>query len=206
MVQIASDLSLLPRPVPVPGLRLTPAERAEVVIDFSRYRLGTRLVLSDAAAGPVMCFDVTRVAPDNSRVPAAFGPALARPLAAVTRRFELMIDARTGTFLLNGRSFDPGRADVTVRRGSTEIWEVHNASPASAPFPHNFQVVRCTVLSRNGVPPPATETGWQDTVSLAPGESVRLLTAFSQYPGRQVFGCHLLDHSCAAAGRLDVVA
>ena len=206
VTQIASDRSLLPRPVPVRSLRLSPAERADVVIDFSRYRLGTRLVLADAAAGPVLRFDVTRVAPDNSRLPDTFGPAPALPTATVTRRVELAIDARAGTFLLNGRSFDPGRVDVTALRGSTEIWAVHNAGPAPVPLNLHLGPAHVTVLSRDGAPPPATEAGWKDTVPLAPGERVRLLATFSGYPGRYTFGCRLLDHTPALTGRLDLVA
>jgi spore coat protein A len=208
LTQIASDLSLLPAPVPAQSVRLTPAERLDVVIDFSRYPIGTQLVLEDASAGQVMRFDVARVAPDNSRVPATLRPALTLPTATVTRQVTLMIDLATGAFTVNGQSFDPARVDFTIKRGTTEIWEVHNANVTPA-IPHNFHMhlVRFTVLSRNGAAPPATETGWKDTVSLAGGETVRLQTTFTEFTGKYVFHCHMLDHSSAGMmGRMDIVA
>jgi spore coat protein A, manganese oxidase len=51
IVQIATDAGLLPAPVAVKQIPLAMAERAEVVIDFAKYRAGTRIVLQDRSAG-----------------------------------------------------------------------------------------------------------------------------------------------------------
>ena len=73
LTQIASDGGLLPAPVRRSEIVLGPAERAEVVIDFSGRPVGSSLVLYDLS-GPVLRFDVTRTAADTSRVPAQLRP------------------------------------------------------------------------------------------------------------------------------------
>ncbi|AHH96774.1 multicopper oxidase family protein [Kutzneria albida] len=66
--QIGTDSGLLPEPVELPegGLVLAPAERADLLVDFSQFEGGSVQLLNDApdaAASPqVMRFDVTRFA------------------------------------------------------------------------------------------------------------------------------------------------
>ncbi|HET9257155.1 MAG TPA: hypothetical protein VFO16_18420 [Pseudonocardiaceae bacterium] len=79
LVQIASDGGLLPAPVAVKSVELFVAERAEVVIDFSRYQPGTQIILRNVAdpnplTQPVMRFDVVGTAPDNSQIPGTLCP------------------------------------------------------------------------------------------------------------------------------------
>ncbi len=57
MIQIGTDGGLLPAPVPRTRLSIGSAERVDVVVDFSGYPVGSKLVLSDAT-GPVLRFDV----------------------------------------------------------------------------------------------------------------------------------------------------
>jgi FtsP/CotA-like multicopper oxidase with cupredoxin domain len=94
---IANDGNLLPAPLTMKNVQLGVAERADIVIDFSRYLPGTKLYLvnrlvqtsgqgPDAAANPrdinglltdpgvqIMRFDIGGLPPvrDNSRVPAS---------------------------------------------------------------------------------------------------------------------------------------
>jgi spore coat protein A len=73
LVQIATDGGLLDRPVVAPGITLSPAERTEVVVDFSGRALGTtvdllnRLGAGDTAA--LLRFEVVRRADEDSQVP-----------------------------------------------------------------------------------------------------------------------------------------
>lgn len=63
MVQIGSDGGLLSRPIPFDTLDTAPAQRFDVVIDFARYRPGTRVRLvnrlGSGSTAEVMCMDVT---------------------------------------------------------------------------------------------------------------------------------------------------
>ncbi|WP_282693499.1 multicopper oxidase domain-containing protein [Streptomyces sp. CC208A] len=206
LTQIASDGGLLERPVTVPVLTLSPGERADVVIDFSRYPLGTRLVLKNNGTNlpdrltQVLGFDVTHTADDPSSVPPVLRtlPAAADlPTAAVTRDIVLSMDEDgrpEPRGFVNGRMYDPDRVDTTVAFGTSEIWNVTNANRHAA---HNFHLhlVQFRVLERGGRPVGPAEAGLKDTVRVAAGETVRLHVTFDGYRGDYVYHCHMLDHS-----------
>ncbi|WP_435058227.1 multicopper oxidase family protein [Streptomyces sp. bgisy060] len=206
LIQVASDGGLLERPVPLPVLTLSPGERADVVIDFSRHPIGTRLVLRNTGpglpeqTGQVLRFDVTHTAADPSSVPRvlrALPPVTALPAASVTRDIALAMDEDgrpEPRGFINGRTYEPGRIDTTVGFGTSEIWNVTNTN---ARAPHNFHLhlVQFRVLERGGRPPAPAETGLKDTVRVMPGETVRLHITFDGYRGDYVYHCHMLDHS-----------
>lgn len=197
MTQIATDGGLLPAPVPRSTLLLSPGERVEIVVDFSRHPLGTQLVLADTT-GPVLRFDVVRRARDNSRVPDRLRELPPLPEATATREvvlgFGFVGDVPMG--LINGRPFDPDRIDAKIKLGTTEIWRITNGD-VEYQVPHNFHthLVQFRVLDRDGNPPLPGETGRKDTVHIRPGESVRVQATFGDYTGRFLYHCHLLEHS-----------
>lgn len=195
MTQIGSDGGLLPAPLVRTSLVLGPAERAEVVVDFSRFPVGTQLVLADVT-GPVLRFDVARSSVDTSTVPARLRPLSALPAATNTREFTLNVDPAQFASVINGRVFDPNRVDATIRRGSTEIWKINNID-TQFNVDHTFHIhlVQFRVLDRDGVPPDPWDAGWKDTVLIRPGTSLRLQATFADYLGRYVFHCHMLEHS-----------
>ncbi|MFE4977127.1 multicopper oxidase family protein [Kitasatospora sp. NPDC056651] len=205
ITQIGSDGGLLERPHTTDTVDLSPGERADVVIDFSRYRPGTGVVLTNSMPpgpaehiGQVLRFDVSRPAPDPSAVPDRLRTLPA--LGPVARERTVVLKVEEGGAglaprgLIDGRAYDPGRVDARVAFGTSEIWTVVNAN---TDIPHNFHLhlVQFRVLSRNGAPPGPGEAGLKDTVRLMPGESVRLQAAFDSYRGRYPYHCHLLDHS-----------
>ena len=102
---------------------------------------------------------------------------------------------RGGMFRINGKSMDINRIDFQVKRNSTEIWEISNASPMAHPFHvHNVQF---RVLDRNGKAPHPAETGLKDTVLVHGGEVVRIIMQFPEYSDAKVpymYHCHILEH------------
>src|SRR5262249_58910102 len=132
-VQVATDQGLLPAPVSLPIIRLAMAERVEVVIDFSVYSIGTRIVLQNRAGrgrlSRVMCFDVVRKERDDSFVPASFA-------AAETLRTSQAVRTRTFVFggrptlglppgvrwVINGEAFDPERTESEPRCVVFCVW------------------------------------------------------------------------------------
>jgi FtsP/CotA-like multicopper oxidase with cupredoxin domain len=198
MVQIASDGGLLPAPVERTELRLSPAERTEIVVDFSRFPLGSQVVMGNDS-GPVIRFDVVRTASDSSRVPSTLRSLPGMPRATATRNmdfyFDVSVDPPLGT--INGIPFDPNRVDVPVRRGTTEIWNVTNADPIEFDVPHNFHLhlVQFRVLSRDGGAPDPDDLGRKDTVLLPPRRTVQVQITFGDYTGRFPYHCHFLEHS-----------
>jgi FtsP/CotA-like multicopper oxidase with cupredoxin domain len=207
LTQIATDGGLLPAPVRIGSVDLAPAERVEVVIDFAKYPVGTQLVLTDALAGPIMRFDVTHGASDHSRVPSALRPLPPLPAATTTRQFSIGLDLATFQFVINGKTFDPSRVDLTIKRGTTEIWEVTNTDTRFG-IPHDFHLhlVQFRVLDRDGVPVPAGEAGLKDTVLIGPGQKVRLQATFTDFIGRYMYHCHMIDHSSTGMmGQMEIV-
>ncbi len=62
------------------------------------------------------------------------------------------------------------------------------------------------ILAINGAPPAATHAGWKDTVNVPAMGSARIIVRFSDYAGRYVFHCHVLEHEDRAMmARFDVV-
>lgn len=195
MIQIGTDGGLLPAPVAVSEVKLTPAERVEVVIDFSGVPLGTRVVLEDAS-GPVVGFDVTSTATDTSRLPDRLIPMPALPAATVTRDISLSFDPSKLAFTVNGKTFDATRVDARVVNGTTEIWRVTNRDTLFG-IDHDFHLhmVQFRVLDTDGVPPSPGEAGWKDTVHVPPGSTVRVQATFSGFTGKYMYHCHFPEHS-----------
>ncbi|MGW3494314.1 multicopper oxidase family protein [Streptomyces sp. NPDC001020] len=204
IVQIGSDGGLLPRPHTTESVFLSAGERADVVIDFSRYRVGTQLVLQNTTGsgpaeliGQVMRFDVTRTAYDPSRIPAVLRSLPPLPTPTGERSIALQMDEGGATppqGYVDGKVYDPNRVDSVIRYGASEVWTVTNLNQV---IPHNFHMhlVQFRVLERNGQSPGPAEAGLKDTVSLKPGETVKLQATFDTFRGLYVYHCHMLDHS-----------
>ncbi len=214
MIQIASDGGLLPRPAPTSVITVWPAERAEAVVDFSRYPVGTSVVLQNGAAFPgeepaVMRFDVVRKATDDSEVPSSLRPVPVFGTPTVERTFVMTFDPATGQMLINGKTFDMDRVDISPTRGTTEVWTIVNPADQVIPIPHVFHahLEQFRVLDRNGNPPDASEQGLKDTVRVLPGETVRILIRFTRFTGRYLYHCHMLEHShLGMMGQMEIVA
>jgi len=62
-----------------------------------------------------------------------------------------------------------------------------------------FRVIGRSVSSRfagyrNTVDAGFVDDGWKDTVLVMPGEHVRILAHFADYPGLFLYHCHMLEH------------
>ncbi|WP_343950132.1 multicopper oxidase family protein [Nonomuraea longicatena] len=200
ITQIASDGGLLPEPVRMTEIVLSSAERAEIVVDFSRLPIGSQLVLHNGTI-PVMRFDVVRNASDYSLVPHTLRPLPALPPASVTRditmSFDLSGPGPLPVGLVNGRPYDPNRVDAQIRSGATEIWNVSNVDTLPGVI-HNFHLhmTHFRVLERDGGPPLPEDEGLKDTVFLPFGGRVKIQATFGGgFTGRYVYHCHFLEHS-----------
>ncbi len=115
---------------------------------------------------------------------------------ALQRDFTMGLDEATGKFVINGKPFDPNRVDVRTRLGTTEVWKITNTDTRLG-IPHSLHchLVQFRVLDRDGKPPAPHESGLMDVVPIHPGESVRVAATLTDYPGRYVYHCHMLDHA-----------
>ena len=184
-VQIASDQTCWRRPSSS-RLALAMAERVEVVVDFSVYPLGTRVVLEnrrgEGQLRSVMRFDVVRTARDDSRVPERLGDI--EPLdwsqAARTRTFVFGGKPTLGVppgvqWVINGEPFDPLRVDASPRLDDVEVWRFVNRPFVGRTMLHpvHTHLAPFQVLSRTGAP--ASRRGWKDTVAIDDGEEVEVV-------------------------------
>jgi spore coat protein A len=198
MTQVATGGGLLPAPVDHTSFLIGPGERYGMVLDFSRYPVGTQVALKNldgsGSTADVMRFDVVREEADPSSVPATLAPYA--PLdpsdATVTRVFRLSM-AR-GLWVINGRPWNANRIDAYPRLGATEIWEFRAHGGMGMVHTMHLHLVQFQVLDRNGRPPERYEQGWKDTVFVAGGDTVRVIARFDDYRGRYPFHCHVLEH------------
>jgi spore coat protein A len=203
-IQIGSDGGLLSAPVNRNVIRLGPAERADVVLDFNGIAQGTQVFLRntnrmvpltfDRASRDVLRFDVGANATDSPPIPAQLRTFQALGTEVITRDFVLtrgMVNGRFAWFI-NGQLFDPAVFQANVTRNDIEIWRFSNNSPFSHPM--HIHLVQFQILDINNVPPAPGDDHWKDTVNVPPGGVVRVKARFSDFSGAFVFHCHVLEH------------
>jgi spore coat protein A len=197
-VQVGSDDGLLEAPVAHDRILTSPGERFDVVVDFSRYRVGQEVTLEnlegEGSTRDVMRFVVARHEKEESTVPERLAPDLNFPdpdEAEAIRSYQFIAGGGWGGMsTINFRVFDPERIDARVRLGSTEVWDFHSDED----HPIHLHLVRFKVISRNGGRPAPWDVGWKDTVLMRAGDDVRIAARFDGYRGKYVFHCHNLEH------------
>jgi len=198
--QIATDNSLLESPVELTQLVLSPAERAEIVVDFSGAK-GMSDIFTDISGGAELFkVNINQTATANTQIPNnLISLAKLNPADAInTRSFTL--SGRRGQLVINGQSMDKNVINESVPINATEIWEVTNAMGMD----HNFHIhaTHFQIIERNGNPNMVAENeqGYKDTVYIPPGESVKLIIKMTDYTDSQkpyMYHCHILEHEDA---------
>lgn len=199
---VATDGGFLPQPLALDVLQLAPAERAEILVDFSGG--GTPVLMSD----PDQAYGVLEFATDDT---------LEARIAGLPDRFESAPDDLAGTeirtrnisldmgmgmmmgggggFAINGQSFDMDRIDFNVALGSVERWIIRSSMVA---HPFHVHGVQFRIVSEDGAPPRPENSGWKDTV-LVPGET-EIIARFDHPASKEkpfMFHCHILEHEDA---------
>jgi blue copper oxidase len=199
---VATDGGFLPAPIAIDTLRLSPGERAEILVDFSGG--GAPVLLSD----PGQSYGVLQFATDASlptrirRLPEGLDGAPEDLSGQEVKTRQISLDMGMGGmmmggggFAINGRPFDMHRIDFQVALGTVERWHIRSVMVA---HPFHVHGVRFRVVSENGAPPRPENTGWKDTV-LVPGEA-EILARFDHPADRKtpfMFHCHILEHEDA---------
>jgi len=208
-VQIATESGLMPRPVRRREVTIGPAERVELVVDFAG-SAGERVELRSGPrhgkrhppgarpyVGALMQFRVdSRRGPDRTRVPRRLRrlPSWTRHVSPTPKRkFEIAIGGAFRTvWQINGRTFNPARADARPKLGSVETWEFVNHTGVAHMI--HIHLTDWLLLSRNGKPPPPWEDCLKETFFIYPRERLVLAGRFVDHLGKFVMHCHMLDH------------
>jgi spore coat protein A, manganese oxidase len=163
-IQIGSDGGLLPAPLHLHYLILSPAERFDIVIDFSEHK-GANLALTNNAPAPyarggqiiptdVMLFKVTKPlsSPDTSTIPETLVPFVPYDPALAVRERVLSVvesdrpsDGYTMIGLLDKKHWDDPISE-DPKAGSTEIWSFANTTGDVHPM--HLHLVQFQVLNR----------------------------------------------------------
>jgi spore coat protein A len=199
LTQIGNEGGLFAAPVSRTAIPLAPAERADVVVDFSKVPVGTSIKLTSGsgwrAGGDVMRFDVTGTATDTSTVPTKLRTiAKLSTTGAVTRTFSLDKMRMNGMdmWAINGHGYDPSVVDANPKLGTTEVWTFDNHTGEDHPL--HVHDINFQVLSINGQAPNAADANWKETVDVPSWGNVKVAARFDDYTGTYVFHCHRLEH------------
>ncbi len=192
MMLLGNDGGLLETPIMVTQIDVAPAERLDVIVDFSGLTVGDRVMLRDLRAGwDLLEFRVATSVTTAGTVPASLSTITKLLMADVATTRDFSFD---GMSKINGQSYDMNRIDFSVPFDQTELWRFH--TNGNAPHPVHVHGASFQVQSRRGgrgmlFP---WEAGWKDTVLLEDGESVEVLIRFSAYRGQYLLHCHKLEH------------
>lgn len=201
---VGTDGGLLEAPHVTDHVRLSPGERAEIVVAVAP---GTETMLRSlppdlgnvavpSAYGALDEFDVLLLRAADQLRPS---PPLEDRFGDIARFTESDAD-NTRTFEvqnreINGRRMDMNRIDEVMQVDSTELWEVTNRDL----FPHNWHVhdVQFQVLDIDGEAPGPELLGWKDTIYLEPRRVYWIMMRFEDYVDDDkpyMIHCHLLLH------------
>ena len=219
---IGCDGGLAPAPVGVKKYRQLSGERYEIIVDFSKYPVGTKIDLRNSMAGinvayantnKVMQFEVIGDAfdPANNSLPATLNPdgdimkLTTADVAGPLRQIRL--ERTGGVWMVNGKTWDMIEKGIheefdlvefmdqaPIKAGTVEEWEITNKSGGWY-HPLHIHLVDFKVISRNGLPALPHECGPKDVVFMGENETVRLLAKYpADSAGKYMVHCHNLVH------------
>ena len=214
--QISNDGNLLPKPIQVESVRISVAERADVIVDFAPFAgrtiyLENRLKQDDGR-GPTdhvirpagsgdrvlqIVVDGPNVA-DHSQDPATITKFYDLPSTNVTPRVRrtFKFENSGGGWQINGHFFDCNDIRFNVQQNSVEQWTLINDG-GGWEHPIHIHFEEFQTLSINGRPPatsPLVQTGRKDVLRLEADATAVLFFRFRDFLGRYPMHCHNTVH------------
>ena len=198
LTQIGTDGGLLAAPIRQEHFELAPAQRVDLIIDFSTFKPGTRVTLvndfGDANMSQVMRFVIGEKIDDPFTVPDKLATieTLTAAQSVITRTFRFRSGdvGHTKGWLIDGQPFSPDNISASPRLGTVEVWRLI----ADFHHPVHIHLNPFQVLSRGIGGPGPFDAGWKDTIDLRPAEEASIAIKFDGYAGKYVFHCHNLEH------------
>ncbi len=201
LLHVGSDGGLFGAPVERDDVLLANTERVEVLVrgtgeagteveltdlPYDRYRPLYRPRDWDEPRGVLTLATTDEDPVDAPTIPATLRPV--PPLEPTDSTPVRVLNLTQGR--INGNLMDMDRVDARARLGETEVWELRNLVGMDHPFHlHGF---RFQILSVNGRPVPFRQ--WKDTVNVPKRATVRIAVRYTDYAGKWMFHCHIVDH------------
>jgi suppressor of ftsI len=125
-------------------------------------------------------------------LPTTFAPThdLSRATVAARRTLVFSENDPADKFYIDGKQFDPNRVDIRSKLNTVEEWTVRNDSKEEHSF--HVHVNDFQLMSINGQPHDGH--GWQDTATIPVHGQIVIRVAFTDYTGKTVLHCHILNH------------
>jgi len=188
---IGNDGGLLRTVSRVGQIEFCPAERLDLLVDFTGLSVGTKVMLQDLNSGwNLLEFVVVGTASSGGVVPSVL-PAIETLVGPTmpTRTFSF-----DGMSKINGKVYDMNRIDFEVPFGQVERWRF--ITKGNGPHPVHVHGASFQVKSRSGGRGTLFpwESGWKDTVLVQDFETVDVLIRFDGYRGIYLLHCHKLEH------------
>lgn len=209
---ISTDGNLLREPVKSESVKISVAQRHDVIVDFSHFRPGdhvdlvNRLEMREDGAGPtgrqldegdaIMRFDVVQSSGrDPSRIPDRLRELPDVDMSEVRRERLFVFDYDNGLWTINGKLMDPNRVDAAIEQGTAEVWTLRNAGNAwSHPIHSHFEEFQILEINGRAVPKGTTLKSRKDVMTLGPKDEVKLFMRWRDFLGKHVMHCHNVVH------------
>lgn len=224
MIQIGTDGGFLTGPNPIPAIELLPAERTDLIIDFSGLEGQTiTLMNDDIESSPpnehtsvIMQFRVTLplIGKDTSVIPEEMAPRdldLHEQHAHIKRDLPLTVsnDSYGRLMLMLNKMMYHEPATEKPSLDSIEIWNFINTTPI--PHPMHIHLIQGKILGRRPFNvqkyinegklemgplelPRNYETGWKDVFKADVGYVTSVIMHWKEFTGNYIWHCHFLEH------------
>jgi hypothetical protein len=168
-------------------------------------RMGQNQSLPNGAGFDVFKIKVTKQVKENQTLPRMLSEIKPIPQDEAVNFFhprQFYLTMRHMQWSINGRIFEMEdvASDEIVQLGSKEIWEFNNIGGGmmhmmNLPHPIHLHGKQFRIIERSGVMHEGyVDEGWKDTALLMPGERIKILVDFDDYPGLFLYHCHNLEH------------
>lgn len=221
---ITNDGNFIERPIEAESLKMSTAQRHDVIVDFSGYNVGDQIFLENRleqihGRGPtgrllepgdqIMRFDVVAsTGPDNSRVPEFFRDLPPVDLSEVVRERTWLFDYDGGLWTVNKQPADMNVINAEVIEGTAELWTIRNGgNDWSHPIHIHFEEWQFVEFNGKPIDPDDVRFARKDVLTLGPFEEAKVFIRFRDFVGRYVMHCHNVVHEDHAMMiRFDVVS
>ena len=228
--QIAGDESFLEQAIVITSLRLSPGERAEIIVDFSTNQDDSFILYDTDSGKPIMNITVTNPRSiTDTNCPTSLTTLDSISLTGNEVVHNISLTSGMGGGMGGGmlkikvddneaKAMDINMVDLVIPRDEVQIWEITNDMPMT----HNFHLhgTHFRIIERisGGIVQPIEdgERGYKDVVRIdgrmstaGSTNSVKIMVKMTDFTDPVIpymFHCHILEHEDAGMmGQFTVV-
>ncbi len=211
---LGSDSWLYPNAISRDTLLLSPAKRADVVIDFTNAPdelFLENILVQESGRGPagklndrvhqIPGVPILKFVVQGPKQPSNASVTVGTPLRphvpileseiVTTRKFSF--HRSKGAWQINGQFYNPDRADATPTLDTAERWILENPSGGWW-HPIHIHLESHQLVSIDGVKPPLEDQFKSDTTILGAGSTAEIFMKFRTFKGPFSFHCHNNAH------------